>query len=292
VLETLLSFDSDGSPRFHCDRHYLIGVLSAIASDQQRDRATRAAVTKLLADPDVAGLAPEDRVSRNPGEIDRARTWLQLWDAVGRAASGSNTPEDAENGAPPQPNPQPIPQSASQPAPREEKLPLVFFLDGLRSPFNVGNIIRSAAAFGIRAVVLGEGCPDLNHPRLLRAAMDGVTMVPCFSGTLEDARSFGEGVKVGTTTDGMLQNGPGRLSLRTPLPLWALETGGRPLRDTPVDLPAVVALGHEEYGVSQRVRSLALASGGVVTIPHAGRKQSLNVGVAAGILLYQLSQGL
>ena len=47
----------------------------------------------------------------------------------------------------------------------------VFLLDAVRDPGNVGTIIRSAAALGIRHMILSSDCADLYHPRTLRAAM-------------------------------------------------------------------------------------------------------------------------
>lgn len=130
-------------------------------------------------------------------------------------------------------------------------------------------------------------------------------MVPCRRGTVEDARSVVLNDEDGVVNEeaglheghrrGLLEMSGDERHVPAPaeaLPLWALETDGSVLRNVAINLPAVVALGHEQYGVSEPVRSGALASGGIVTIPHAGPKQSLNVGVAAGILLYELSQGL
>ena len=45
------------------------------------------------------------------------------------------------------------------------------FLDAIQDAGNVGAILRSAAAFGIRHAVLGQGCADAWSPKVLRAAM-------------------------------------------------------------------------------------------------------------------------
>lgn len=68
-------------------------------------------------------------------------------------------------------------------------------------------------------------------------------------------------------------------------PLVALETGGTPVERFLFPSAGVIALGHEELGLSERVLSAAGATGGVVTIPLHGVKRSLNVGVALGAAL-------
>ena len=47
-------------------------------------------------------------------------------------------------------------------------------LDGLQDPGNLGTIIRGAEAFGVTALVLGQGCPDRFSPKVLRSTMGGV----------------------------------------------------------------------------------------------------------------------
>ena len=44
-------------------------------------------------------------------------------------------------------------------------------LDGLQDPGNLGTIIRGAEAFGVTALVLGQGCPDRFSPKVLRSTM-------------------------------------------------------------------------------------------------------------------------
>ncbi|MGH8745899.1 MAG: TrmH family RNA methyltransferase, partial [Burkholderiales bacterium] len=52
-----------------------------------------------------------------------------------------------------------------------EESPGCVFLEGIQDPGNVGTIIRSAAAFGVRDVVLAKGCADAWSPKALRAGM-------------------------------------------------------------------------------------------------------------------------
>jgi TrmH family RNA methyltransferase len=66
--------------------------------------------------------------------------------------------------------------------------------------------------------------------------------------------------------------------------VFALETGGTPLRDFVFPREGIVILGSEELGVSPE--ALERAEYGRVSIPMTGIKASINVGVAFGILVY------
>ena len=60
-------------------------------------------------------------------------------------------------------------------------------LDGVSDPGNVGTVIRTAAWFGVSAVLLGEGCADLLNPKTVRATMGGIFQLPiCRDVKLED----------------------------------------------------------------------------------------------------------
>ena len=57
-------------------------------------------------------------------------------------------------------------------APDTAEAPSVF-LEGVQDPANVGAILRTAAAFGVRRVVLDQACADPWSPKALRAGMGG-----------------------------------------------------------------------------------------------------------------------
>ncbi len=137
--------------------------------------------------------------------------------------------------------------------------PLVAYLDRVRSPFNVGSIVRTAEAFGFRAVFLGAGCPPLDHPRLIRSAMGSLDFVTVQAGTIEEAETIAGG------------------------PSIALETTGIPLLSEPFPLSGVLVVGSEERGIEPALLDRCRRSGGVRSIPLSGAKRSLNVGVAFGI---------
>ncbi len=129
------------------------------------------------------------------------------------------------------------------------------FLEDIRSPFNVGTIIRTAEALGFEEALLSPQCADPRHPRALRSAMGAVDILPWRRCSPEDLEPLG--------------------------PLFALELGGVSLDEFAFPERGILILGSEELGVS--AAGLALARGGKVSIPMRGVKASINVAVAFGI---------
>lgn len=142
-------------------------------------------------------------------------------------------------------------------------------LDRVRNSYNIGAILRSAAFFGVDAVLLGAPAPHPGlDPNAIRVAEGGVEhLVLARTTDLADtlARLRSRGVTV-IGTDG------------------AAQTSALQHRFT---RPCVVVLGNEREGLSPRVRGQC---DGVVAIRGSGAVESLNVGVAAGILVAQLTR--
>ena len=134
---------------------------------------------------------------------------------------------------------------------------LYVYAEDIRSPFNLGSIFRTAEAFGAEKVFLSPGCTDPKHPRAIRSAMGCDEVIPWERISLAD--------------------------LPKDLPVFALETGGTNIAEFDFPKRGVVVIGSEELGVSPE--ALNLAKAGTVTIPMIGKKASLNVGVAFGILM-------
>ena len=134
------------------------------------------------------------------------------------------------------------------------------FLEGVQDAGNVGAIVRSAAAFGVGAVILDRACADPWSPKVLRAGMGGhfvlqVMQVDCLDSALE---SF-----------------PGRL-------ICTVARGGEPLRKADLSGKIGWVFGSEARGVSIAATGKAALK---ITIPVA--IESLNVAAAAAICLYE-----
>ena len=147
---------------------------------------------------------------------------------------------------------------------------LFLILDGVTDPVNIGGILRSAAAFGIEAVLLGARCGDPFSRRGIRASM-----ASCFSLPLADA---GDASRTVT----FLRSREIRL-IGTDLSPDAI-----PLEDFDPRRPLALVLGNEGHGLSDQWREVCDE---FVMIPVSSTVDSLNVGVAAGIFLHQLAGG-
>lgn len=141
----------------------------------------------------------------------------------------------------------------------------LLLLDNVQDPGNVGTMIRTAEAAGFRAVILGEGSADLYNDKTIRATQGALFQMPIIRGNLEALLPaiHQAGYDSWVTT----------LEEATFYP--ALE---KPQK-------CALIMGNEGQGVDPKLQKLATAK---VKIPMLGQSESLNVGVAAGILMYDL----
>jgi TrmH family RNA methyltransferase len=138
------------------------------------------------------------------------------------------------------------------------------FLEGIQDAGNVGAILRSAAAFGIRDAVLGRGCADAWSPKVLRAAMGA-----------HFAMLFAEGADLRAAIGAF----GGKIICTVP-------RGGVPLADADLSGRIGWLFGAEGQGVSDALVARATLK---VSIPMSGLAESLNVAAAAAICFYQSS---
>ena len=138
----------------------------------------------------------------------------------------------------------------------------VLVLDRVRSPYNVGAIFRSAEAFGIAKIILVEGTASPEHVRAQRTSRGTTEVVPW------EFMPEAEVVSCLKSYDSE--------------EIIALELGGTFINEFAFPKQGVAVLGSEEFGISPEILSCC---GSRVSIPMGGSKGSLNVSVAAGILL-------
>ena len=155
------------------------------------------------------------------------------------------------------------------------KLPLVVVLDNVRSQHNVGAVFRTADAFCLSGVWLCGCCCQPPNAEIHKTALGAELTV--------DWRYCADTIEA---VDRLHESG---------YTVYAVEQaeGSHLLGSGPLPLPAggkvAVVLGHEVFGVQQQVVDRC---DGCIEIPQYGTKQSLNVSVAAGIVLYELSNEL
>jgi len=146
--------------------------------------------------------------------------------------------------------------------------PLVVALDGVTDPHNLGAIIRSAAAFGARAVVSTERRAAPLNDAAVRASAGAVAHIPLLRVT-NLARSLRD-----------LQAGG----------YWvvaSLAEGGQPLWEIDLTGPIVLVVGAEGAGVRH---GIAAVSDLAASLPLPGPVQSLNASVFAGIALAEVAR--
>lgn len=146
--------------------------------------------------------------------------------------------------------------------------PLVVVCVDVRDPGNLGTVLRSAEASGAHGIICCDGSVDIYNPKCVRAS----------AGSLFHTRivARGDAVEVLGTVGGW---GLRRLGTRA--------EGG--MRYDQVDLaaPTALVLGNEAHGLPA---GAAAAVDGWVSIPMAGRAESLNVGMAAAVLCFEAAR--
>jgi TrmH family RNA methyltransferase len=140
----------------------------------------------------------------------------------------------------------------------------VVILDAVQDPGNVGTIVRTALAFGAAGVIALPGTADLTNPKAIRSAMGALFRLPhCHA---DDAATLA------------------MLDARG-IALWVLDMTGDPLAGATV--PIALLLGNEGNGVRPAMVARAARR---VTIPIQSGAESLNVAVAAGIALHEVTR--
>jgi TrmH family RNA methyltransferase len=139
-------------------------------------------------------------------------------------------------------------------------------LNAVQDPGNVGTILRTAAALGADATIALPGTVDLWNAKVVRSSMGASFHHFCMHVQLEELVSFmsSEGIQ-----------------------LWGADAGGIPVGESTPPARLALAVGNEGAGLSSSVREHVTQ---LVSLPISASVESLNVAVAAGILLYQLSK--
>ena len=145
----------------------------------------------------------------------------------------------------------------------------LLFLDGLVSHTNVGVIFRNAAAFGVDGILITNQCADPLYRRAIRTSMGATFSIP-WTRIENVSKTFDFLRKSGHTIIGLTPN-EGDLSLRDWVP-----TGKETL-----------VLGSEMHGISNEVLNEKMT---LVSIPMKSGIDSLNVGSASAVVLYEYTQ--
>ncbi|MCX6298733.1 MAG: RNA methyltransferase [Bacteroidetes bacterium] len=151
-----------------------------------------------------------------------------------------------------------------------KKNPIVVVLDNIRSMHNVGSVFRTADAFRIEAICLCGYTPQPPHRDIQKTALGATETVnwlyyPTTKEAIEDLKKFDY----------------------TVLAIEQVEGSESLDQFNNTDRKLAIVLGNEVEGVD--AEALAICDG-CIEIPQLGMKHSLNISVAAGIVLWKLSE--
>jgi TrmH family RNA methyltransferase len=144
--------------------------------------------------------------------------------------------------------------------------PVILYLDRITDPGNMGTILRSAVWFGIRHLVLSPGCVDPFNPKAVRAS----------AGALFEIGICPE-IEFSWLRD---------LFKQKKYQFIATVAGnGIPLHQWQIKAKSLIFFGQEAEGLSAQILEAADLQ---LTIPGTRKTESLNLSVAAGIILYEI----
>ncbi len=142
----------------------------------------------------------------------------------------------------------------------------ILCLDGVKDPGNLGTIIRTADWFGIKNILLSEDCVDPYNEKVVRSTMGSI-----FRATIVESENILKDLielkKESYEVVGLQMQGDNALKTKF------LEK-------------SIVVFGSESHGISPTVQKFLDKS---CTIPKIGDAESLNVGIAVGIVLSQIT---
>jgi len=131
-------------------------------------------------------------------------------------------------------------------------------LDDIRDPGNLGTIIRTADWYGITKIIASEETADFYNPKVLSATMGSFCRVNLFYTSLKD---YLEKVSV---------------------PVYGTFLDGADVHQQKFDTGGLIVIGNESHGISSTIEDFVTQK---ITIPRYGKAESLNAGIATGIIL-------
>ncbi len=147
---------------------------------------------------------------------------------------------------------------------RQEK-PFIIICDELEDPHNLGAVIRTAEATGVHGVIIPERRSASLNATVAKAACGALEYVPVarvtnIAATIEELKKRGVWV-------------------------FGADMDGEDYTKTDFDVPCAIVIGNEGKGIGTLT---AKRCDGIVSLPMAGKINSLNASVAAGVLMYEV----
>lgn len=143
--------------------------------------------------------------------------------------------------------------------------PFFVILENVTDPGNMGTIIRTADAAGADGVFVTKGCVDIYNPKVIRATMGSIFHLPVYRNV--NGREIAE-----------------ELKNRNIVTIGAHLKGEKTPYEINMKKGCAVIIGNEANGLSDEISREASY---LVKIPMPGKAESMNAGIAAGILIYE-----
>lgn len=143
----------------------------------------------------------------------------------------------------------------------------IVILEDVQDPGNIGTILRSAVAFRVDTVILTKGCADVYSPKVVRSSQGMLFHLSILQKEIEEVIPF--------------------LKENQIFVIGTKVNGGKPVKDIEKFSKFAIIMGNEGMGVKESTLSLCDT---FAYIPMNENCESLNVGVAASILLYELGR--
>lgn len=267
-------------------------LLKRLSASRTRAREGRVLVEGVRAVEEVLGttaVVDFAVVSPKLAMTEGGRRILQRLSGEGMAGGGSPAVEvvDVDDASLPglagTENPQGVLLVCGEPAWTLDDLPEagpLVVLDAIQDPGNVGTLIRSAAAFGFRAVIALDGTGDPWGAKTVRASSGTVFRIPVGRAGCEDtmAALVSGGWRIlAAAADGTILGATPEVSTEE-----GVSTGAERRKKV------ALVLGNEGAGVRDDVRRAAHET---IAIRMSADVESLNVGIAGSILMHELTRG-
>ena len=140
---------------------------------------------------------------------------------------------------------------------------ITLFLDDIQDPGNLGTIIRTADWFGIQTIFCSNATADCYNPKVVQSTMASLGRVNIIYGNIKD-----------------------ELLKHTNINKYAAVLAGKNINMVGKIKEGIIVIGNESKGISAEVLALANEK---ITILKIGEAESLNAGVAVGIILYAIT---
>ncbi len=158
-------------------------------------------------------------------------------------------------------NPEGIISVVKYPTFEDKEYSKCLYLDAIQDPGNMGTIIRSAVSFNFDCIYLSSDSVDIYNEKVIAASKGAVLKIPCITAKFNDIVGKKDAI------------------------VSSLDNDSKDIKDLKIKENFVLVLGNEAHGVRKEIASNCTIK---VKIPM-NNFESLNVAVAAGILMYKLA---